>query len=264
MQHNDAGKVDSLWTYPIKGFTPISHDQAEVQAGKGLSGDRLFGFAKGNSGFDPLNPKPLPKDHFLVLMEHAKIAGLQTAFDPVTYQFQVNNDGQVLLDINLQTQDGQSKASKFFTEYLELNEAEAPFFANAEPHRFTDVSVVSDTFMNAVSILNLASVRDFEKQTSLVVDPMRFRANIIVDGLLPFQEFELINKTIKLGDVTFKVLMRTKRCAATEVNPTTAERDIKLPGLLRQTYGHFDMGVYAQIVSNGTIKVGSPISVQPD
>ncbi|MEM7302785.1 MAG: MOSC domain-containing protein [Pseudomonadota bacterium] len=260
MQNKLSGMVNALWSYPIKGFTPIEHQKIDLKKGQGVPGDRLFGFAKGNSGFDPSNPKPLPKDRFLVLMQHAKIAGWKTEFDPQTYTLRISNDGGILVDVNLRENDGQARMAAFFVEHLELSEEERPFFASAQPHRFTDVSVVSETYMNAVSFINLASVRDFEIRTGLQIDPARFRANIIMNGLPPFAEFELIDHEIKLGDVTFKVLKRTKRCAATEVNPATAERDIKLPALLRKTYGHFDMGVYAEVISDGAVCVGDPVS----
>ena len=55
------------------------------------------------------------------------------------------------------------------------------------------------------------------------------------------------------------MLKRTQRCAATEVNPQTAERDLRVPFLLRKHYGHLDMGIYAEIVQGGAIEPGSRI-----
>lgn len=259
MHVSDSGRVESLFTFPIKGLSPVRQQHVALVGGQGFPGDRLFGFAKGNSGFDAEHPKPLPKDRFLVLMQHAKIAGLKTSFDPATYKLVVENADRVLLRADLRTEAGKADASEFFVDYLDLDEAETPFFASAAPHRFTDVSVVSETMMNAVSFINLASVRDFEERIETAVDPGRFRANIVFDGWPAFAEFDLVDTIVRVGDVSFKILMRTKRCAATEVNPETAERDLKLPALLRQSYGHFDMGVYAEVVSDGEIKVGDPV-----
>jgi uncharacterized protein YcbX len=56
--------------------------------------------------------------------------------------------------------------------------------------------------------------------------------------------------------------MRTRRCAATEVNPQTARRDVNVPRLLMSTYDHPDMGVYAEVLDAGPISSGDPICCQ--
>jgi uncharacterized protein YcbX len=114
--------------------------------------------------------------------------------------------------------------------------------------------------MNAISLINLDSVRDFEKRIGRAVDPMRFRANIYFDGWPPFRELDLVGKEISIGGVRLKVVMRTRRCAATEVNPQTARRDIAVPRMLMSTYDHPDMGVYAEVLGTGVIHPGDPIN----
>ncbi len=259
---SNPATISALYFYPIKGLSPVTVKQAALCADDGFPGDRLFGFAKGNSGFDPANPKPLPKDRFLVLMQQEKLAELNTTFDDATREFVIEAAGNETLRADLGTVDGQAAVSDFFMDFLDLKLDEKPFFAEAQPHRFTDVSVVSETMMNAVSIINLASVRDFAERIGETVDPMRFRGNIIVDGWPAFSELDLLDRIIKVGNVRFKILKRTKRCAATEVNPATAERDIKVPALLRTTYGHFDMGIYAQVISDGTIGVDDSLTIE--
>ncbi len=78
------GRILSLSSYPIKGLSAQGHQKADLKTGDGFPGDRLFGFAKRNSGFDPSDPQPLPKHNFIVLLQHAKLAGLETAFDAAT------------------------------------------------------------------------------------------------------------------------------------------------------------------------------------
>jgi len=252
--------VEGLHYYSIKGLSSTAVRHVNLQANDGFPGDRLFGFAKANSGFDRANPKPLPKDRFLVLAQQGQLAKLKTSFDTETHEFFVLIDDEEALRTNLATEDGRAKTSDFFVNLLKLSDDERPFFAEAAPHRFTDVSVVSETMMNAVSLINLASVKEFEGLIGKPVDPARFRGNVLFDGLPAFSEFDLIGQTIRVGGVSLKVLMRTKRCAATEVDPVTGKRDLAVPFLLRKTYGHFDMGVYAQVVSDGTISLGDGVS----
>jgi uncharacterized protein YcbX len=52
------------------------------------------------------------------------------------------------------------------------------------------------------------------------------------------------------------VLEETGRCAATEVDPTTARRDVPVVRLLHENYGHENMGVFAEVLSAGTLAPG--------
>jgi hypothetical protein len=256
------GQITDLFSYPIKGFSPSSLDSVDLRPNDGFPGDRVFGFAKADSGFDPANPRPLPKNRFLVLMQHAKIAALKTTFDPDSGTFIARLGGDEALNVDLNTSLGRDLASSFLTELLDLKPNEAPFFASSEPHRFTDVSVVSPKMMNAVSLINLASVRAFEQAIGRPVHPMRFRANIYFDGWPPFAELDAIDRHFTIGDMEFKAIFRTRRCAATQVDPDTAERDIPVPELLLKHYGHSDMGVYAEVLGSGRLTRGMPITIE--
>lgn len=195
-------------------------------------------------------------------MRYAELAGLQTVFDSNSREFVTSTNGKEVFRADLSSQDGQDRTTEFFTDLLDLGEHERPFFAEALPHRFTDVPVVSETMMNAVSLINLESVRELSERIGADIDERRFRGNVVFDGWPPFAELDLVGKTIQIGDVRLEVVMRTKKCAATEVNPDTAKRDIDLPKLLMQEYGHFDMGIYARVVSGGTLEVGTDIAAE--
>ena len=255
------GKILSLSSYPIKGLSPQAHQRAPLKTGDGFPGDRLFGFAKASSGFDPADPKPLPKHNFIVLLQHARLAGLETGFDPETRVLTIRTRNAADMRFDMNTQEGAGGASEFLTGLLGLKEQEVPFFASAFPHRFTDASVASSTLMNAISFINLDSVRAFEKEIGREVDARRFRGNIVFDGWPAFSELDLVGRHFQVGEVSFNILHRTQRCLATEVNPETAERDMKLPNLLKKAYGHFDMGVYAEVLNDGVISVGDPVEL---
>ena len=115
--------------------------------------------------------------------------------------------------------------------------------------------------MNSISIINLASVRDLAERIGVTINPLRFRANIYIDGLAPWAEFDWIGQEIAIGPVRFKPNRKTKRCGATEVNPETAKRDLRVPMLLRDHLGHVDCGIYAEVLSNGRIVSGSTVQV---
>jgi MOSC domain-containing protein YiiM len=52
-----------------------------------------------------------------------------------------------------------------------------------------------------------------------------------------------------------------KRCAATEVDPETAARDIAVPDALYRLTGEDDCGIYAEVIAAGRIAQGDPIKI---
>ncbi len=241
--------------YPIKGLSAEPMQTVKLRAGEGIPGDRLFGFARYNSGFDAQNPQPLPKDRFVVLLNEAALAGVKANFDIETQYLEIKASGKTQ-SFNMQAPEDRMNAVSFLSSEIDLKDLEPPNFVSSAPHRFTDVSVVSPKMMNAISVLNLASVEKLGEKLNAEVHPARFRANIEMDGLPPFSELDEAGSVFRFGDVELKILSRTKRCAATEVNPETAKRDLKIPYLIRKLMGHTDMGVYVEVVKGGTLRVG--------
>ena len=252
--------IVSLSSYPVKGLSALSHERVAVVAGEGFPGDRIFGFAKGNSGFDPANPQPLPKSRFLALYGYEALARLDTAIDPNTLYMRITEREGANHYFDLSRAEGEAKATAFLNTLLALDADEYPVFATAAPHRFTDVSVTSTQMMHAISLINLASVRAFGEAIGAEVDPARFRGNILIDGWPPFAELDLVGQRIQLGGLDFEVLKRTKRCPATQVNPDTAERDLDVPRLIKQHYGHADMGIYIEALTGGGLHCGDTAS----
>jgi rubredoxin len=72
---------------------------------------------------------------------------------------------------------------------------------------------------NVISLINLATVRSLEAQWGVEIDPLRFRANIYIDGAKPWEEFDWIGGDIRIGGAVFTVDRKNGRCGATNVNP---------------------------------------------
>lgn len=253
--------IDALTRFPVKGLSGQALKRVLLEPGKGFPCDRQFGFARPNSGFDPGTPKPLPKSKFYMLARDETLALLSTEYDDKTGVLSISApQGSGQFDIS--STEGKQNASEFLKSYLSLPDDETPHLYEASPHRFTDVSVVSTEMMNAVSIINLESVSQFSKAIGQDVDPRRFRGNILISGLPAFSELEMLDRHIVVGSMRLKIVKRTKRCPATEVNLHTAERDLKTPMLLRENYGHMDMGVYAEVLEGGVIAQGDTVELK--
>jgi uncharacterized protein YcbX len=137
--------------------------------------------------------------------------------------------------------------------YMKAELRGAPKIVSAPGHSFSDMAA------KCVSLVNLASVRELERAAGRTVDPLRFRANVYVEGLAPWAELGWMDREIGIGPARLKVFASTTRCAATNVDPTTAARDMAIPATLQRTWGHQDFGIYARVIDGGRIAVGAPV-----
>jgi uncharacterized protein YcbX len=114
--------------------------------------------------------------------------------------------------------------------------------------------------MNWISLLNLASVRDLARRAGIDrIDPRRFRANELLDGLPPWSELDLVDREFTVGGVRLRGVLRTVRCAAVEVDPGTGRRDLPVLRLLKRHRGDEVMGLYAEVLSGGVLEVGGEV-----
>ena len=93
------------------------------------------------------------------------------------------------------------------------------------------------------------------------IDPLRFRANIYIDGAKPWEEFDWVGSEIRIGGTVFAVDRKNGRCGATNVNPATGRRDLDIPSSLRAAFGHKNLGVYLIVRDGGQIAVGDSVFV---
>jgi uncharacterized protein len=106
-----------------------------------------------------------------------------------------------------------------------------------------------------ISINNLSTLRAVEQRAGRPLSIHRWRGNLWLEGLAPWEEFDLVGRTIRIGEVLLEVRERITRCKATMANPVTGRRDVDTLASLR-TWDHQDFGVYAAVVSGGSIRVG--------
>jgi uncharacterized protein YcbX len=247
--------VRSLYRYPVKGLTPDALSHVELEAGQTMPADRKYAIENGPGRFDPAAPRHLPKITFLMLMRDERLASLRSSFDDATETLTLLREGKQVARGKLDTPLGRSMIEQFLAAYMKAELRGAPKIVSAEGHSFSDVPA------KCLHIVNLASVRDLERIAGRPVDPLRFRANVYVDGLEPWSEFSWLDRDVRLGEVATSVFARTQRCAATDVDPGTAKRDMSIPALLQRQFGHTDVGIYAKIMGAGRLAVGDLVTV---
>ena len=256
MDATSPARITGIYRYPVKGLTPEQLGRAELKPGQTLLADRRYAIENGPSGFDPAEPKWLPKAHFLMLMRDEWLAGLQTRFDDVSQVLSIRQNGEVAAQGNLATAEGRRAIENFFATGFADQIKGPPKVLESPGHSFSDVA------RKVVSIINLASVRAIENLVGAPVHPLRFRGNLYVEGWPAWHEFDLLDRTLAIGDVRVKVVKRIVRCAAINVDPDTAQRDLAIPPALQRRLGHADCGIYAEVITGGTISAGDAIAVE--
>jgi uncharacterized protein len=249
-------KIDSIYRYPIKGLTPEQLPRAELSPGQTLLADRRYAIENGPSGFDAAEPKWLAKPHFLMLMRDEWLAGLRTHFDDASHVLTIRYNGAVAAQGDLETADGRAAIESFFAKTFSNLIKGPPKVLSSQGHSFSDVA------RKVVSIINLASVRAIENMVDHPVHPLRFRANLYVEGWPAWHEFDLVDRMIAIGEVRLKVVKRITRCAAINVDPDTAARDLAIPQALTRRLGHNECGIYAEVIAGGSIAVGDTIAAE--
>lgn len=255
MTGNTLSKIAHIYRYPVKGLSAEPMDSAALTARETLLGDRAFALEHGNHEFDPLHPKYFPKTKFLMLMRHEKLALIQSKYDHDTKQLTLMRDGKQIAAGDLSTPAGRTVIEQFFAAYLQDHLQGSPKVVSGDGHSFSDVA------MKCVSIINLNSVRELGKISGEEIDPLRFRANIYIDGIPAWSEREWVGKKANLGSAAIRFVQETTRCAATNVNPSTGQRDMQIPRLLQKTYDHANIGLYAEVTDAGTININDEIEV---
>ena len=253
--------IRSIYRYPVKGLSAETLDRVGLQVGECLPHDRRFAIALATTEFDPAHPQWLQKTHFIMLMRDAALARLSTSFDPHSGMLSIADDDQILLQASLTEPAGCRRIARFFDEFMAGAVAGPLHVVEGPGHAFGDARPKPNASTDKyVSLINLGSIRDLEQKIGAAVDPIRFRANVYFDGPPRWEELGWMERGIAVGGARLRVIAPITRCAATEVNPQTAERDIPMVAELMRHFGHNLMGVYAEVVGAGDIAIGDRIT----
>lgn len=250
-----------LYRYPVKGLSAEPLARVELRAGEGMPLDRLYALTNGSWDFDAGSYQPRPKTDFIALMDHPALAALTTHLDDDARRLTMRTPDGRSLQVDLDDSAACARFADFVARHLGARFEGPPTLVAGEGFRFTDVSVLSHGMMNAVSLINLATVRRIGEEWGVDIDPMRFRANLYIDGAEPWAEASWLDRELTIGSVRLKAVMRTPRCAATGVNPLTAVRDMTIPATMMERYGHRDLGIYLEVLAGGTIGPGAEVEV---
>lgn len=247
--------LEHIHRFPVKGFSPDALSNTPLTAGQALPFDRHWAIENGAGAFDDAAPAHVGKKNFLMLVGQPGLARLQTRFDAGTSRWSVSfPDGETMTidpDNPLEHDGLMLRLADMFGPLVRgpLRLVRAPGQA------------MTDIPQPYPSIINLASIRDLGDRLGAALDPVRFRGNLLIDGLEPWRELDLVGQPLRIGSCTMTVEARIRRCVATSINPETAEQDQDIPRALFDAFGHMDCGVYVSVQSGGVISTGDPVDL---
>lgn len=250
--------------YPVKGLTGQPLDHATLVAGQPLAGDRRFALAHGSSAFDPAAPAFQKKAHFLTWVRNPHLASLHCGFDITGTRITVadpepetSDDG--IDDADLTTPAGRAALEALVARTLTPAETRGKVtVAEAPGVWFSDVPPPYLSIQNTATLAEVGRMLG-ETHGGAALDWRRLRGNLLVDGFAPWAEMGWIGRRLRIGAATLEVAEIIGRCAATHVNPDTAEIDEDVVGTLNRVWGHNKCGIYARVIDGGEIQPGDSV-----
>lgn len=242
--------VAEIWRHPIKSHGRDSLSEIAVIAYQTLPWDRAWAVTHAKSDADGSDWAPC--NNFSIGSKAPLLMAIDLAFDADTQKITLTHPDRPTLTI-----DPNHDSDAFIdwvTPLMPANRAASARLVKAQTRGMTDTDYPS------ISIGNLASHRDVCAKLGQDISIKRWRGNIWLDGLNPWQEFDWIGKSIRIGSVTFDVKEPVRRCMATTANPTTGIRDADTLKALN-SWGHQNFNVYAIATSDGAIKRGDTLEV---
>jgi uncharacterized protein YcbX len=225
------GQLAQIWRYPVKSHGREAITAARLTAGECLPGDRIWAIAHEASKAD--NSAWSPCSGFTRVASSPGLAAIQA---------QLHDDGQTVT-LSHPDQDSLTVAP------------------DRQPDRLLAGRGLTDSDYPSLTIGNLASHRAVEGRLGRALQIERWRANLWLDGLPAWEEFDWIGREVQIGGAILRIVERTGRCAAPSANPDNGRRDADLLAFLDQQWNHTDFCVHAEVTQSGPIATGDTAKV---
>jgi len=250
-----SGDLRHIWRYPLKSHGREELDHVILSTSRTMPFDRRWAVAHEASKFDPAKPVWSPCANFNIGARDPKLTAIEARFDDSTGELTLTHPDRP--DITFAP---DTKADSWrFLDWVE------PLVDPGRPRPAAVVSVpdrgMTDTDFPSISLNSLASHHALERLAGQELSPKRWRGNLWFDGFAAWEERTWIGKSVQIGEVVLAVREPIGRCKMTTTNPETGVRDFDTLGVLDKAFGHLDFGVYAEVITGGTINIGDTLDV---
>ncbi|MGA1208172.1 MAG: MOSC domain-containing protein [Gemmobacter sp.] len=239
-----------IWRHPIKGHGREPLGAVTLAPGATLPWDRAWAVAHEAARLEP--GAWAPCQNFARGAKAPALMAISAAFDEGAGRIHLRHPD--LPDIAFAPDDPED-AARFIAWAAPLNPPD-----RARPVRLVRAAQpFTDTDFPSVAILSLASQRALGAHMGVALDVGRWRGNLWLDDLAPWEEMGMIGREIVIGPARLRVREPITRCRATMANPDTGRIDADTLAALEALTGAQDFGVYAEVVAGGRIARGDPV-----
>ncbi|MEZ5792903.1 MAG: MOSC N-terminal beta barrel domain-containing protein, partial [Nitratireductor sp.] len=227
-------KLARLMRYPVKGLPGEDLHETPLAADEGIAHDRRFALTR--TVASTMDGAWMACHSFFINARQDGLLRFRQKLDDKANMLHLTSPEGSVLSIDLTDPDAIAQANRQLPMFLwSLETGDANPFPPMLAERRREAGSLSgywDFTDSAVSLINLASVREIEKAAGVGVDPVRFRGNLLIDGLEPWEEFSFPGRRLQIGGAELEGIRPAARCPATSVNPATASRDHDIPAIM--------------------------------
>lgn len=240
-----TGQIASIWRHPIKSLGREALARVALEPGQGLPWDRAWAVAHEASKAD--GTAWAPCQNFTRVAQSPKLMAVTAVFDDASGTITLSHPD--LPDLTARPESEGARIVDWLAPLVAEGRAAPARLVRAETRAMTDSDFPS------VTLCNLSSHRAVEDRIGQKLSIHRWRGNLWLDGLAPWEEFDWIGRELRVGTARLRVVERTDRCRATTANPETGESDADTLGALDH-WGHRDFSVRAEVLEPGEIALG--------
>ncbi|WP_299774917.1 MOSC N-terminal beta barrel domain-containing protein [uncultured Tateyamaria sp.] len=242
-----TGTLAHIWRHPIKGIGCEACEQIDLTPEEAVVGDRAWALLNAEAED---TDEWQPRRNFLQVASGPALAAVGAASTPTGVV--LTHPSRDPLDFAPSTEPAALGA--WIGDLWPDNRPGPARLVKAPTQGMTDVPFAS------VSIGNLSSLRALSQKAGMHVDMRRFRINLWLDDLAPWEEIDLLAGDITLGGATLSPVEPIERCRAPDANPQTGTRDIGMLRALEDGWETRNFGVYFKVKSGGTVAIGDQLS----
>ena len=257
--------ISSIHYCPVKSLSFQNIDKCKIDRNIGIEGDRIFAFSQNldieQSKLFENNPEERKgKWNKILTLKNTPVLNKYNFLYQENKLTLTKNEKEIIT-INANDEDEKTKLIKKLIELESSLKQDIKLMKNEE-HPFYDTSISNKSeFKNSISLLNINSIKDFENKTDKKIETSIFRGNLYFEGIDAWEERNWIGKNLKINKVSFKVEKNIPRCVAINLKPKSDDNSVNLLKILKQTYNHFEMGIYLTPLENGEINLLDKIKI---
>lgn len=280
------GHIAQLYSYPIKFLKGQAETAVTLKTQRAFPNDRLWEFLQTINPTTDHATATHPPTYSYRALNDRRLLLLQPTFHAASGLLTLWHAEKKLIAANPNSILGRQKLCQTVSDFLQLNPNRSitlgfSQFAYQIPidQAATNQPIEQDNQnpiikirgaykKQEISIINLATIQALaQAQKNLnpeldpifdsPLNPMRFRGNIYIDGIMPRQEEDWLGKEFHTqSGLVIKLVEKTERCAQTEINPATGKSDYPVLKTMIKSWRHLKLGLYGLVLQDGTLKIG--------